>query len=192
MSDVPEGYKQTDVGVIPEEWDVKELEKVGRVIDGDRGSSYPSDNDFSNDGYCLFLSAKNVTIEGFKFLECSFITKEKDNLLSKGKLIKNDIVLTTRGTVGNIAFFNDTIPFDDIRINSGMVILRNENNRLDTNYLYEEAVPQINHRTLWYIKTMTVNQHKSENHDTPRVNTNKILKNCYLRCKISYQTLNIT
>ena len=49
-----------------------------------------------------------------------------------------------------------------------------------------EAVPQTNYRTLLYIKTMTVKQHKSEFHDTPRVNTNKILKNCYLRCKISY------
>ncbi|MGB7001522.1 MAG: hypothetical protein WBE22_05860, partial [Halobacteriota archaeon] len=43
----------------------------------------------------------------------------------------------------------------------------------------DEAVPQINHRTLLYIKTMTVNQHKSKIHDTPGVNTNKILKNCY-------------
>ena len=55
-----------------------------------------------------------------------------------------------------------------------------------------EAVPQINYRTLLYTKTMTVNQHKSEIHDTPGVNTNKILKNCYLRCNLSYQTLNIT
>ena len=55
-----------------------------------------------------------------------------------------------------------------------------------------EAVPQINYRTLLYIKTMTLNKHKSEIHDTPGVNTNKILKNCYLRCKISYQSLNIT
>ena len=44
-----------------------------------------------------------------------------------------------------------------------------------------ETVPQINYRTLLYIKTMTLNKHKSEIHDTPGVNTNKILKNCYLR-----------
>ncbi len=56
----------------------------------------------------------------------------------------------------------------------------------------KEAVPQINYRTLLYIKTMTLNKHKSEIHDTPGVNTNKILKNCYLRCNISYQSLNIT
>jgi hypothetical protein len=49
-----------------------------------------------------------------------------------------------------------------------------------------EAVPQINYRTLLYIKTMTVKQHKSEIYDTPRVNTKEFLKNCYVRCKISY------
>ena len=118
-------------------WDVKKLEEIEKVIDGDRGKNYPNDNDFSNDGYCLFLSAKNVTKEGFKFSECIFINEEKDSLLSKGKLTKNDLVLTTRGTVGNIALFDDTILFDNIRINSGMVILRNENNLIDTNYLYE-------------------------------------------------------
>jgi len=38
-----------------------------------------------------------------------------------------------------------------------------------------EAVPQINYGILLYIKTMTVNQQKSELHDTPRGNMNKNL-----------------
>jgi hypothetical protein len=38
-----------------------------------------------------------------------------------------------------------------------------------------EAVPQINYRILLYIKTMTVNQQKSELHDIPRGNMNKNL-----------------
>jgi uncharacterized cupin superfamily protein len=37
------------------------------------------------------------------------------------------------------------------------------------------SYPQINYRTLLYIKTMTVNQHKSKVHDTQRGNMNKIL-----------------
>ncbi|MBU3846495.1 MAG: restriction endonuclease subunit S, partial [Candidatus Acinetobacter avistercoris] len=50
----------------------------------------------------------------------------KDALLRKGKLQKNDLVITTRGTVGNIAYFDESIPFENIRINSGMVIVRSE------------------------------------------------------------------
>jgi type I restriction enzyme S subunit len=133
---VKRGYKQTEVGVIPEDWDVKEFEQIGKVIDGDRGINYPIDTDFSDDGYCLFLSAKNVTKAGFKFSECVFISKQRDDLLNKGKLRRWDVVLTTRGTVGNFAFFDETVPFDNIRINSGMVILRNEKSYIDSGYLY--------------------------------------------------------
>ena len=60
------------------EWEEKTLDKVLKVIDGDRGANYPKSTDFSNDGYCLFLNTKNVTKKGFAFDEKSFITKEKD------------------------------------------------------------------------------------------------------------------
>ncbi|HEY9299036.1 MAG TPA: restriction endonuclease subunit S [Phormidium sp.] len=118
------------------EWEENNWGDIVKVIDGDRGANYPSNDELFDNGYCLFLTAKNVTKEGFRFLEGTFITKEKDNLLSKGKLIRNDLILTTRGTVGNIAFFNNSVPFEHIRINSGMVILRNESKYLDTTYLY--------------------------------------------------------
>ena len=76
------------------------------IIDGDRGSNYPKKSEFSESGYCLFLDTKNVRPNGFDFSQCHFITKEKDQVLSKGKLSRNDIVMTTRGTIGNVGFFN--------------------------------------------------------------------------------------
>ena len=94
------------------------------IIDGDRGSNYPKQEEFAEQGYCLFLNAKNVTATGFSFENCMFITEEKDNTLRKGKLERGDVVLTTRGTLGNLAYYNETVPFDNVRINSGMVILR--------------------------------------------------------------------
>lgn len=97
-----------------------------QIIDGDRGNNYPKSDDFYDNEYCLFLNAGNVTKSGFKFENTQFINKEKDALLRKGKLQKNDLVITTRGTVGNIAYFDESIPFENIRINSGMVIARSE------------------------------------------------------------------
>ena len=47
-------------------------------------------------------------------------------ILKKGKLQRGDVILTTRGTVGNVAFYSENIPFDNIRINSGMLILRSK------------------------------------------------------------------
>lgn len=106
------------------------------IIDGDRGVNYPKQNEFFSSEYCLFLNAKNVTKDGFNFNEQNFITREKDCLLRKGKLERNDIVLTTRGTVGNVAFYNDKVPFNNIRINSGMVILRADTSKYISDFVY--------------------------------------------------------
>ena len=100
------------------------MPNVCNIIDGDRGSSYPKQEELLTRGECLFLSAKNVTNEGFKFNDCVFISKEKDEKLRNGKLLRGDIVLTTRGTIGNLAYYSEKISFNNVRINSGMVILR--------------------------------------------------------------------
>lgn len=107
------------------------------VIDGDRGTHYPNKEELLSEGSCLFLSAKNVTKSGFQFLEKQFITEEKDKLLRKGKLKRGDIVLTTRGSVGHKALYTETVEFDSLRINSGMVILRHQWEELSNNFIYK-------------------------------------------------------
>ena len=106
------------------------------IIDGDRGNNYPKTSDFSDSGHCLFLNTGNVTANGFDFSRCQFVTEEKDRILRKGKLSRNDVVMTTRGTVGNVAYYNSTIPYENIRINSGMVIFRPETGNVDPRFLY--------------------------------------------------------
>ncbi|WP_456408548.1 restriction endonuclease subunit S [Caldithrix abyssi] len=130
-------FKDSPLGRIPVEWEVVELENsLINIIDGDRGKNYPKENEFDSTGFCLFLSAENVTKNGFKFHRAQFINKRKDSLLRKGKLELYDIVLTTRGTVGNFAYYSKQIPYKNIRINSGMVILRNRNKNLSTEFIY--------------------------------------------------------
>lgn len=107
-----------------------------RVIDGDRGVNYPKKSEFYMSGHCLFLDASNVTKSGFDFFEPQFISKERDDLLGKGKLKRHDIVLTTRGTIGNFGYYSDSIPYDNMRINSGMLIIRNSQD-FNTKYLYQ-------------------------------------------------------
>lgn len=100
------------------------------IIDGDRGKNYPKQNEFHHEGFCLFLNTGNVTSNGFDFNSCQFITEDKDNVLRKGKLARNDIVMTTRGTIGNVAYFHNGVEFEHIRLNSGMVILRVDQDEL--------------------------------------------------------------
>lgn len=118
-------------------WNIINFENADiSIIDGDRGKNYPSQGELYKNEFCLFLSAKNVSIDGFQFVDCQFITKEKDAILRNGKLERNDIVLTTRGTVGNVGFYDNNINYNNVRINSGMVIFRFKNPEYLSEFYY--------------------------------------------------------
>lgn len=111
------------------------LSDVAITIDGDRGKNYPKKEEFSKEGYCLFLTAANVKPYGWAFDDNMFISKEKDSILRGGRLEKNDIVITTRGTLGNVAVYDDSVPFGTVRINSCMLIVRAKDNTVSPYYL---------------------------------------------------------
>ena len=105
-------------------------------IDGDRGKNYPTFDEFTSTGYCLFLNASNVTSTGFNFDNCMFVSEEKDKLMNKGHLSPYDIVLTSRGTLGNVALYGKHIKYENVRINSGMLIIRPKTKRLSPYFIY--------------------------------------------------------
>jgi type I restriction enzyme M protein len=119
------------------DWPVPTFEDAPfEIIDGDRGSNYPNKEDFSPSGYCLFLNTKNVRTDGFRFDELEFISPEKDAALRKGKLRRGDVLLTTRGTIGNTALYDDSVKFEHVRINSGMLVFRPDSIKLLSSYLF--------------------------------------------------------
>ena len=108
------------------DWEQRKLGEILQIIDGDRGKNYPSSDDFLELGHTLFLSASNVTKRGFKFVNNQYISEEKSNSMGNGKVKMNDIILTSRGSIGNLALYNSDSgnKFKFLRINSGMLILR--------------------------------------------------------------------
>lgn len=134
-----ESYLQQVFDGLGSECDLKSMsdETMLSMIDGDRGKNYPKKSDFLEEGYCLFLSTKNVRPDGFLFDEIMFIDKSRDDLLRKGRLERNDVVITTRGTIGNLALYDDSVEFEHVRINSGMLILRPNTKTIHPSYLFE-------------------------------------------------------
>ena len=128
MKDNQAKYPQLRFKGFTDPWEERKLEDISEIIDGDRGKNYPSGDDFKNNGHTLFLSAANVTKQGFVFKETQYITKLKSESLGSGKVILNDIILTSRGSIGHIGFYDkkthEYIP--QARINSGMLILRTD------------------------------------------------------------------
>ena len=108
------------------EWGCVKMADIFQIIDGDRGKSYPGESDFSSFGHTLFLDTRNVKKTGLDFSTTKFISEEKDKELRNGKLISGDFILTSRGTLGNVAYYDENIQkrYSSVRINSAMLILR--------------------------------------------------------------------
>ncbi|MDZ4982590.1 hypothetical protein GNF31_08500 [Clostridium perfringens] len=126
-----EGYKMTELGEIPNEWQIKNLEDISYLIDGDRSSRYPGEKDIVEHGI-LFLSTQNIIDSKIVYKNCKFITEEKFDELSKGKLQKNDLIITLRGSIGNVAKFNGDI-YETGFINAQIMIIRS--NDINPTYL---------------------------------------------------------
>lgn len=112
------------LGEIPEHWTVTRFKWIADLIDGDRSSAYPSDEDIVDEGI-PFLSSKNIV--GYKFTNrgLRFITQEKFNSLSRGKILDNDLAITVRGTIGHVAIFDaQLLGYPSAFINAQMMIVR--------------------------------------------------------------------
>lgn len=110
------------------------LEEIVSFIDGDRGRNYPKQHEYLNEGHCIFLNTSNVTSKGFNFDKVNYISENKHNLLRNGKLEVNDIILTTRGTIGNVGLYNKFMHYP-MRINSSMLIIRVKE-KISSDFLY--------------------------------------------------------
>lgn len=124
-------FKMSEVGEIPVGWEVKKLQEVCELIDGDRSNNYPSPNELVDKGI-LFLSTSNIKNNKLDYSECKYITQEKFDSLRKGKLEVDDIIITLRGTIGSTALFKGDI-YNAGFINAQMLIIRAK--RIDARYL---------------------------------------------------------
>ncbi|MBW6480787.1 MAG: hypothetical protein K0B37_15265, partial [Bacteroidales bacterium] len=87
MSDVPEGYRMSEVGVIPEEWEVKKLEVIAD-IDPDNLS-----NSTNPEYYFQYISLEDVDY-GTLRNTTELIFKDAPSR-ARRKIRKDDILLST-------------------------------------------------------------------------------------------------
>ncbi|MCX9014857.1 MAG: restriction endonuclease subunit S [Candidatus Methanoperedens sp.] len=129
--EVPEGYRKTKVGIIPEEWDVKPLEKE---IDLLTGFPFPS-NQYSKDGVKL-LRGSNVkrgetdwTDENTKYWK-SVTSELKQYVLNEG-----DIVIAMDGSLVGRSFAR--LSNKDLPALLLQRVARVRSNHIDMGYLKE-------------------------------------------------------
>lgn len=112
------------LGQVPEHWAVCRLKQVVELIDGDRSSNYPNDQDITSSGV-PFLSSKNIVNYKLSNENLRFISNEKFQSLRRGKIKDKDLVITVRGTIGHVGIFDARhIGHESGFINAQMMILR--------------------------------------------------------------------
>jgi len=96
---IPAGYKQTDVGVIPEEWEVKELRDVCAYQNGKALESLFNDQD----GY-IVISIGNYSPEGSFVSTQTYIDRKYKSAIEKYLLKSGDLamILNDKTSLGTI------------------------------------------------------------------------------------------
>ena len=125
--EVKPGYKQTEIGVIPEDWACEKLSEFFSFISYGFTNPMPTVHDGVfmitaadiNDGRLQLESARKTSETAYRTL-----------LTAKSKPRRNDILLTKDGTLGRLAIVGD----ETICINQSVAVIRH-NGRVEPHFL---------------------------------------------------------
>jgi type I restriction enzyme, S subunit len=101
-------------------WAEKPLGDVCSFENGDRGANYPSKSARTATGI-PFINAGHLTEDGIDLETMDYISRERFDLLSNGKIRRGDILFCLRGSLGKFASVGD---LSEGAIASSLVIVR--------------------------------------------------------------------
>jgi type I restriction enzyme S subunit len=130
---IKEGYKQTEIGVIPKDWKVKNLldnftikARIG--WQGLTTAEYLKTGDY---GLVTATEFKNGYID---WDNCVYVERERFVQDKNIQLKIYDVLVTKDGTIGKVAFV-DKLP-NPTTLNSGVFVLRPKNENINNRFFY--------------------------------------------------------
>jgi type I restriction enzyme S subunit len=126
------GYKQTELGEIPEDWKVDILEKMSAFIT--KGST-PTTYGFSweKDGV-LFLRSECVSERGLDLYESMYISEKAHRVLKRSEVRSGDILITITGNVGRLIYLDEKVAEGNINQHIARVRITSEN--INSTYVF--------------------------------------------------------
>ncbi len=135
---VKRGFKQTEVGVIPEDWEYRAVSglaarKANSIVGGPFGSDLVS-SDYVNAGVPV-IRGQNM---GQRFIsgEFVFVSTEKARLLKANTAAPKDMVFTQRGTLGQVSIVPEG-GFESYLISQSQMKLSVDTQAHDPVYLWQ-------------------------------------------------------
>ena len=127
-------FKETELGLIPEDWDIDVLSKH-LYIKGRIGWKGLKKSEYLKDGSGLAI-INGLQIQGnrLNWAECGRVPQWRYDESPEIQLQENDIVMTKDGTIGKVAFI-DELP-EPTSVASGIFVIREESNQINQKYLF--------------------------------------------------------
>lgn len=120
---VKEGYKQTDIGVIPEDWEIKNIGDICQIFGRIGFRGYTINDIVNEDKGVITLSPSNIINNNTVFEKCTYISWFKYEESPEIKIFNGDILLVKTGsTVGKTAIVKN-LP-KPATINPQIVVLK--------------------------------------------------------------------
>ncbi|NWL14426.1 hypothetical protein FHG08_01310 [Pseudoalteromonas sp. Scap03] len=102
---IPKGFKQTEVGILPQEWQILTIDEAisSKMIldqmDGNHGELYPKSHEFKDDGI-PYVGATDFYSGKIDYKHCKRLPIKRAKLFKKGVAKDGDVLFAHNATVG--------------------------------------------------------------------------------------------
>lgn len=125
--------KQTELGEIPEDWEVKNINKECN-IKARIGWQGLKSTEYLDSGDYILVTGTDFDSGFINWNSCSYVTKWRFDQDKNIQIKQGDILITKDGTIGKVAFLNE-IPMQGT-LNSGVFVIRPKNSdKIDSVFL---------------------------------------------------------
>jgi type I restriction enzyme S subunit len=128
MEVIKKGYQQTEIGVIPKDWEISNIGDCSIRI-GDGIHSTPK---YDESGDYFFINGNNLVNGEILINENTKRVSEEESLIHKRNLGFSTILLSINGTIGNIAFYQN----EKIILGKSAAYI-NLNNKVNSYFFYQ-------------------------------------------------------
>lgn len=125
--------KQTELGEIPEDWEVKNINKEC-TIKARIGWQGLKSTEYLDSGDYILITGTDFDSGFINWKSCSYVTKWRFDQDKNIQIKQGDVLITKDGTIGKVAFLNE-IPMQGT-LNSGVFVIRPKNSdKIDSVFL---------------------------------------------------------
>lgn len=132
MVEMKSGYKMTEVGVIPEDWEVKNVSE-SCLIKARIGWQGLKKSEYMSSGDYLLITGTDFDNGQVNWKSCAYVSKARYEQDSNIKIRPQDILISKDGTIGKVAYLG-MIPKAGT-LNSGIFVIRANERKIDQVFL---------------------------------------------------------